>query len=237
MIGRHPSLGPKANGWIISPSGLIITTGIYLSETLAEMMKLIFLITTVAFAQAQRSAIVYLFDPTGASNVTGSVQFSQSGNEVLVNGTLNGLAAGNHGFHIHNLGNIGEGCTASGPHFNPHNLTHGGPNDTVRHVGDLGNVLTTSDGISTINITDSVIALDGEHSIIGRTVVVHAGEDDLGQGGDSESLLTGNAGARLACGVIGILQESGASISTSSLFLVVSMAMLSQVMTIRRLFK
>ena len=70
-------------------------------------------------------------------------------------------------------------------------------------MGDLGNV-TAEGGRAKLDITDSMISLTGEHSIIGRTVVVHADVDDLGKGGHELSKSTGNAGARSACGVIGI---------------------------------
>jgi Cu-Zn family superoxide dismutase len=74
-----------------------------------------------------------------------------------------------------------------------------------RHVGDLGNVQTDVNGIATVNIKDKHIALQGEHSILGRCLVVHEKADDLGRGGDDESKKTGNAGKRLACGIIGIV--------------------------------
>ena len=72
-----------------------------------------------------------------------------------------------------------------------------------RHVGDLGNVQTDGKGVATINIKDKVISLNGEHSILGRCLVVHEKPDDLGRGGDDESKKTGNAGKRLACGIVG----------------------------------
>lgn len=71
-------------------------------------------------------------------------------------------------------------------------------------MGDLGNVEAGDNGVAKINIKDSIISLQGEHNIIGRTVVVHADPDDLGQGGHELSKTTGNAGGRLACGVIGL---------------------------------
>src|SRR5277367_5710405 len=91
-----------------------------------------------------------------------------------------------------------------GPHFNPHNATHGGPSASIRHVGDLGNIDTNSSGAAKGTVEDKYIKLIGPESVIGRMVVVHAGEDDLGKGGNEESLKTGNAGGRAACGVIGV---------------------------------
>lgn len=81
---------------------------------------------------------------------------------------------------------------------------HGSPHDAVRHVGDLGNLMTPATGPTMVDITDAVIDLDedSENNILNRAFVIHAGVDDLGQGGDTESTLTGNAGARLACGII-----------------------------------
>lgn len=61
-------------------------------------------------------------------------------------------------------------------------VSHGGPNSTVRHVGDLGNIAAGSNGVGVINFTDNVIALSGVNNIIGRAVVVHKDEDDLGLG-------------------------------------------------------
>ena len=74
----------------------------------------------------------------------------------------------------------------------------------VRHVGDLGNVFANEDGVADYEIEDHLIMLHGETSVIGRSCVCHAGVDDLGQGGHELSPTTGNAGGRLACGVIGL---------------------------------
>jgi len=77
----------------------------------------------------------------------------------------------------------------------------------VRHVGDLGNVVASEDGTIKASLSDSIIALTGANSILGRTIVVHEGEDDLGKGGHKDSLTTGNAGGRVACGVIGTFEH------------------------------
>lgn len=87
---------------------------------------------------------------------------------------------------------------------NPHGKEHGAPEDSDRHVGDLGNFKTDGQGNGKGTIEDQHIKLIGPHSVLGRTIVVHAGTDDLGKGGHAESKKTGNAGARPACGVIGI---------------------------------
>lgn len=83
---------------------------------------------------------------------------------------------------------------------NPHSKGHGAPTDEDRHVGDLGNIKTDGQGNSVGSTTDKLIKLIGAESVIGRTVVCHAGTDDLGKGGNEESKKTGNAGPRPACG-------------------------------------
>ncbi|CAO3574160.1 unnamed protein product [Mortierella alpina] len=139
-------------------------------------------------------------------NVSGTIHFTQENESspVHVKAELAGLAPGKHGFHIHEFGDNTNGCMSAGGHFNPHGLTHGAPTAQVRHAGDLGNVTVGADGKATLDTTDSQLKLIGPHSIIGRTVVVHEGEDDLGLGGHELSASTGNAGGRLACGVIGV---------------------------------
>ncbi len=124
--------------------------------------------------------------------------------KVLVVGQITGLSEGLHGFHVHQIGDIGDGCKAAGGHFNPFEATHGAPEDETRHVGDLGNIIANADGVADISRYDEFASLydDSGAGIVGRAFVVHAGEDDLGRGGDDGSLKTGNAGGRVACGVI-----------------------------------
>uniref|UniRef100_A0A151TXJ4 Superoxide dismutase [Cu-Zn] n=1 Tax=Cajanus cajan TaxID=3821 RepID=A0A151TXJ4_CAJCA len=106
------------------------------------------------------------------------------------------------------LGNSTEGVNGkifftqegNGEHFDPIGKVHGGPTDVNRHAGDLGNLDVAGDGKVSFSITVSQIPLTGPNSIIGRAVVVHAGPDDLGKGGNEESKRSGNAGARVACG-------------------------------------
>ncbi|PSN38620.1 Superoxide dismutase [Cu-Zn], partial [Blattella germanica] len=140
------------------------------------------------------------------NSIKGTINFTQAGvgQEVKVTGSISGLSVGEHGFHIHAKGDITGKCTGAAGHFNPENKTHGSPNDTDRHVGDLGNINTTSTDLTVVDITDRIISLYGAHNIIGRAVVVHENRDDLGLGNHSSSSTTGNAGGRLACGVIGI---------------------------------
>jgi len=142
----------------------------------------------------------------GDGETQGTISFEQAapGGPVKVTGQITGLKPGEHGFHVHEFGDGTNGCTSAGAHFNPHNKTHGGPKDDMRHVGDLGNVTAGSDGVAKVEITDAIISLSGDHNIVGRSLVIHADVDDLGKGGHELSPTTGNAGARLACGVIGL---------------------------------
>ncbi|XP_023012313.2 superoxide dismutase [Cu-Zn] [Leptinotarsa decemlineata] len=191
------------------------------------MLKFVLASVILAAVCAQESGIVYLFDPLGKSGVSGNVTFTKTSNGIQITGEVHGLTEGKHGFHVHQLGHIAPGCVGTGGHFNPHNQTHGAPEDKVRHVGDLGNIVADKAGVAVINFVDNVIALEGQHNILGRAVVVHEKEDDLGKGGNPDSLLTGNAGGRLACGVIGIQSEksAGAGIFISTI-LIMSAAVL-----------
>jgi len=147
-------------------------------------------------------AVVVLKSSEG---VNGTVNFTQDGDgPTTVTGTISGLKPGLHGFHVHSLGDTTNGCMSTGPHFNPAGKEHGAPEDSVRHAGDLGNITAGDDGTASFTITDCQIPLSGPNSILGRAVVVHADPDDLGRGGHDLSKSTGNAGGRIACGIIGL---------------------------------
>lgn len=150
--------------------------------------------------------------------ITGHIVFSETKNRKLkVSIDIKGLSPGKHGIHIHNKGNLLNGCESLCSHFNPYNTEHGDRLATIskRHVGDLGNIIANKNGIAKYEFTDNYIKLYGKCNIIGRSVVIHEKEDDLGKGGITqnkkitdikiytESKKTGNAGKRIACGVIG----------------------------------
>ncbi|XP_020582252.1 superoxide dismutase [Cu-Zn], chloroplastic [Phalaenopsis equestris] len=155
---------------------------------------------TVVFAQKKAVAVL-----KGDSKVEGVVTLIQEDDgPTTVNVRVTGLTPGSHGFHLHEFGDTTNGCISTGAHFNPKGLTHGAPEDEVRHAGDLGNIVANADGIAEATIVDNQIPLEGPNSVVGRAFVVHELEDDLGKGGHELSLTTGNAGGRLACGVVGL---------------------------------
>ena len=136
-----------------------------------------------------------------SDTVKGTILLIQApGTPTLIKGTITGLEPGEHGFHIHEFGDMSEGCKSMGAHYNPDNVDHG---DLKKgHVGDLENVTANDKGVANFSIVAPRVDLLGDRSVIGRGLVIHEKRDDLGKGGDAESLKTGNAGERLACGVI-----------------------------------
>lgn len=142
---------------------------------------------------------ICVLQPTAGNHASGLVTFEQMDGYVFVTAEVRGLTPGLHGFHIHEFGDVrksdGKG---TGGHFNPGSHSHAGPGATVRHAGDLGNIEANQDGTAVLTWNDPVMKLNGPHSIIGRGMIVHAGEDDL------MTQPTGGAGARVAQGVIGI---------------------------------
>ncbi|KAF8442919.1 superoxide dismutase [Boletus edulis BED1] len=182
-----------------SDKPILITVGV----TATVIFVLYYLFFRGPEVEHIQKAVVVL---KGSSPVTGEVLFEQSSKDgpVTVTGTIHSLAPSSlRGFHVHELGDLTQGCLSAGSHFNPSNNVHGARTDSMRHVGDLGNIASDEHGTAVFSFTDNVISLNGPKGIIGRAVVVHEGEDDLGRGGNEDSLKTGNAGGRAACGVIG----------------------------------
>jgi Cu-Zn family superoxide dismutase len=148
--------------------------------------------------EAITKAVAVLF-PTKGNDVRGRVTFTPTSEGVHVHAVISGLSPGEHGFHIHEFGVWSEDGLAAGSHYNPTKAPHAGPHSPRRHIGDLGNVTANANGIANYDLDDLHLSLHGHHSIIGRGVIVHEKADDL-----KTQQPPGNAGGRLAVGVIGV---------------------------------
>jgi superoxide dismutase, Cu-Zn family len=149
-------------------------------------------------AQKIEKAVCMLYATQG-NTASGVVVFTQTVSGIKVVADIQGLPAGKHGFHIHECGDCSSiDGTSAGGHFNPEGKTHGSPMDMMRHEGDLGNIEADATGKAHLEYVDPMLSFEGNHSIIGRSIIIHKNEDDM------KTQPTGNAGARVACGVIGI---------------------------------
>lgn len=152
-----------------------------------------------ASAADQPTKAVAVLGSASGSSVAGTVTFTQDGDEVKVVADITGLQPGKHGFHVHEFGDCSApDATSAGGHFNPTKDPHAGREAAERHVGDLGNIEADASGKAHVEFTDKVLKLSGDGSIVGHAVIVHQKADDL------KTQPTGDAGGRVACGVIGV---------------------------------
>jgi Cu/Zn superoxide dismutase len=145
-----------------------------------------------------------------SGDVHGRIYFEQDSptSPLHITGYMLNLPRGLHGFHVHEYGDMSNGCTSAGEHFNPTNKDHGAPEVENRHVGDLGNVKSAGyNSMTNVNMIDNIMSLYGFHSVIGRSLVVHTDRDDLGLTDHPLSKTTGNSGGRLGCGIIAICND------------------------------
>jgi Cu-Zn family superoxide dismutase len=157
--------------------------------------------TSKALAGGLRAQCV--LNPTEGNKARGIITFTDVEGGVHISGIVTGLNPdAKHGFHIHQYGDISSpDGKATGGHYNPHGTDHAGPDDGARHVGDLGNIATSDKGIGTYSRLIKGAQVGGEHSILGRGMIIHAGTDDL------TSQPTGAAGGRIAQGIIAVIKS------------------------------
>jgi Cu-Zn family superoxide dismutase len=146
--------------------------------------------------------LVCVLEPTEGNTCRGVVRFTQDGDGVKVVADVEGLVANQkHAFHVHEWGDVTDRVKAdsAGSHYDPDHHPHGDPaKDEKRHAGDLGNLQADASGKAHYELTIRNASLAGpENPLVGRSLIVHAKPDDFGQP-------TGNAGGRIASGVIGI---------------------------------
>ncbi|KAL5266869.1 hypothetical protein ACHWQZ_G004046 [Mnemiopsis leidyi] len=182
-------------------------------------MSLVLILLTVLVAETSATRASCYLRKHNDGRIIGTAKFySITGRYQNVSVDLydSGLTDGLHGFHIHEQGVTGCDCLTTGGHYNPDGVNHGGAGGAAssRHVGDFGNVESRQGRIRTkltyivnsnkqgegvYNVSEDRFEVRGDRSVVGRAVVLHAGTDDLGLGGDEGSRKTGNAGSRWAC--------------------------------------
>ncbi len=146
--------------------------------------------------------------PTKGNDVHGIVAFSETKSGTELSGEVRGLTPGKHGFHIHEFGDLRSDDGASaGAHYDPHGHKHGGLDDKERHIGDLGNITANQSGVASVKMTVRDLKV---HFVLGRSLVVHAKEDDL------KTQPSGDSGARIAVGVIGVASDKPAAAAPTS---------------------
>lgn len=133
------------------------------------------------------------------SPISGNIHFEETDSRLKMTAEVSGVPAGMHGFHIHENGSCADAGKAAGSHFNPDKAPHGllsKDGFTGAHAGDLGNIEIAADGTGKLEAMLPGLSLsEGPHDVTGKSVILHEKEDDFGQP-------TGNAGGRIACGVI-----------------------------------
>ena len=141
--------------------------------------------------------------PASASLVSGTLTLTTMGDGVHVGGEIGGLPPGLHGFHVHEHGDCSAAdASSAGGHFNPTNSAHGRAGTGPHHLGDTDNIVANAEGVATIDkhLNDVTIGSGLANDIAGRAVIVHAAPDDY------TSQPSGDAGARVACGVIAVIR-------------------------------
>lgn len=150
-------------------------------------------------APREHTAVAQLAGGSEAAPIEGEVVFTEvEGGGLQIEATIAGLEPGEHGFHIHEVGECtAPGFESAGPHFATEGEHHAGPEDPGRHLGDLGNIEVGPDGTARISVREDGLRLGaGGDSVVGKSIVVHAKRDDF------ETQPSGDSGARIACGVI-----------------------------------
>lgn len=155
--------------------------------------------SSVATAADETTKAIAVLGAASGSSVAGTVTFTSGSDGVTVVADISGLTPGKHGFHIHEFGDCSSpDAKSAGSHYNPMKHEHAGPDAANRHMGDLGNIEADASGKAHVEMKDKMLKLSGENSIIGYGVIVHEKADDM------KTQPTGDAGGRVACGVIGV---------------------------------
>jgi len=144
--------------------------------------------------------VVASLKPTRGNIAAGTVFFSQEGGDVVMRGRITGLVANQeHGFHVHEKGDCSsDDAMSAGGHLDPDGKRHGPPTGE-HHAGDVPSIKADANGVATVRTRIAGTLLgSGAGDIAGKALVVHASPDDY------TTQPTGNSGARIACGVIGI---------------------------------
>lgn len=133
------------------------------------------------------------------TSLSGGATFQETAEGLKIQVFISGAPPGKHGFHIHEKGSCLESGNAAGGHFNPDGVQHGDLSKegfTRAHAGDLGNIEIDQKGNGTLEKVVPGLTLDkGKYGVAGRSLILHEKEDNFGQP-------TGNAGGRIACGII-----------------------------------
>jgi len=166
-----------------------------------KIFSLVLVLAGSAFTSClwANTAVAEIKATESGSELAGEVTFEETELGLVIIANVKNAPEGRHGFHIHNNGSCADGGKAAGGHFNPNEVPHG---DLVAdgfgkaHAGDLGNIVIDASGEGILEKIISILTLgEGKYSVAGKAVIIHASPDDFGQP-------TGNAGARIGCGIV-----------------------------------
>lgn len=163
-----------------------------------KLASLGFSLVLLASCASSRPVATATLSPTSGNTASGTVKLRQmKDGSVQVTADLTGVPEGVHGFHIHDKGDCGDNGNAAGGHFNPTSMPHAAPDAASHHAGDWGNVTADASGaVHTMFTTHSISLGMGETNAVGHAIILHGNPDDL------TTQPSGNAGPRIACGVV-----------------------------------
>ena len=164
-----------------------------------KSMLFILIFLTGASGAFAATATAVLKPTSSESTISGQVELEDTDGGLKISLNLDHMPPGRHAFHVHESGFCTNGGNDAGPHYNPNGNPHGNVfKDGVEHVhaGDLGNITIGSSGSGNFEtVVPGLTVSGGKYNVAGRAFIVHASEDDFSQP-------AGNAGSRIACGVI-----------------------------------